>query len=91
MQLITAAICWARLYLLGIVTQQYPYYILYAHILSISLMYQLDLAMRFHADICICGFAHMRIYFQHAHNPYIDISGLCGYAHYAHVFSEPHM
>ena len=49
--------------------------------------------MRFHVDmrICGCGFPYMRIYFQHAHNPHIDICDLCGYAHYAHAFSEPHM
>ena len=58
----------------------------------------LNLAMRlwimqYFADmpICGCGNPHMRIYFQYAHNPHIDICGLCGYAHYAHVFSEWHM
>ena len=49
--------------------------------------------MWFQADmrICGCGFPHMRIYFQYAHNLHIDTCRLCGYAHYAHVFSEPHM
>ena len=60
--------------------------------------YKLELAMRlwimrFNADmrICGCGFPHMRIYFRYAHDPHIDICGLWGCAHYAHVFSEPHM
>ena len=52
--------------------------------------------MRFHADMRIqhiCGFdfPHMRISFKYADNLHIDMCGLFGYAHYAHVFSEPHM
>ena len=49
-----------------------------------------DFSMRFHADMRIhgCGFPHMHIYFRHAHNPHIDICGLCIWSVYVSAYTN---
>ena len=61
--------------------------------------YGLELAMRLrimqfqaHMRICSCSCGYMRIYFQYAHDPHIDICNLCGYMRIMRMFfPQPHM